>query len=197
MRTIYLCGPMSGYANYNREAFSIAAKNLRLSGYKVNSPAELEAPGDEPEHDSWYAKHCIPMMLESDMVVVLPGWELSFGAPMELDIAYHVGIKAYRMDNDIYTKQSVSNVKWTQPVELPHITTTARHLLCRSRNSDYGDPRWSWRDIAQDWGCSSKEAVLSMAQMKIRRELNNPKRDNLVDAIGYLIIADMLKDGAK
>ena len=42
IRSIYLAGPMRGYANYNFPSFWRAAHELRTQGYHVVSPAELD-----------------------------------------------------------------------------------------------------------------------------------------------------------
>jgi hypothetical protein len=174
---------MWGKHNYNREAFNDAAAELRNDGHKVKNPAELDSGDKEEKPDSWYAKRCITMLMDCEIVLVLPGWEMSFGALMEIDIAYELVIPV-RTYNESWALQKIIT---------PHITTQARRLLCRSRNADYGDPRNSWGAIGRVWGRQPKKCVLDMALMKIQRELTNPKSDNLIDAIGYLIIADMFE----
>jgi len=44
---------------------------------------------------------------------------------------------------------------------------------------------------------SVREALLLMVAAKLAREFNRPKRDNIRDAIGYLVLYDEVKGGAK
>ena len=90
---VYLAGPMRGYPEYNFPAFHAAAKELRERGYKVWSPAERdEAEGFNPKTDvahslKYYMRFDLPAVLDADAVVVLPGWEKSVGANLEVHVA--------------------------------------------------------------------------------------------------------------
>jgi hypothetical protein len=88
---IYLSGPMTGLPNYNRPAFNAAAKQLRSEGKTVFNPAELGEP--DPIHDrAWYMRRDIEGLLKSDVVYVLPGWEESDGAKLEIEIAKQLDV---------------------------------------------------------------------------------------------------------
>lgn len=75
------------------------------------------------------------------------------------------------------------------------------------RQNQYGGPEDSFGLIAQRWTqfltvryeanirLSARDVALMMADLKIARELNQAKRDNLVDAAGYLGIYDDLVHG--
>lgn len=82
---IYISGPMSGLPDLNFPAFHAAAELLRGAGYDVVNPAELNPdPGK-----TW--RECmsvdIKALCDCDAVAVLPGWDKSRGAMLELDIA--------------------------------------------------------------------------------------------------------------
>lgn len=72
------------------------------------------------------------------------------------------------------------------------ILTEAEDLINGARHEDYGSPLADFTLIAELWtpilGVSvlPEDVALCMVQLKIARELNKPKRDNLVDAAGYL-----------
>lgn len=89
----YLAGPMTGLAEYNFPAFRTATAELRELGWEVFSPAEVdEAAGfnpktDRPEPLRHYMKHDLPAVLTSDVLVVLPGWQGSKGARLEVHAA--------------------------------------------------------------------------------------------------------------
>ena len=85
-RKIYVSGPMTGIPNYNRPLFEKVTAELRELGNKVYSPPEDE----DPQHqDTWenYLNKDIPLVAWADTFVMLPGWENSKGATLEVGIA--------------------------------------------------------------------------------------------------------------
>lgn len=90
MKRIYLSGPMTGLPNYNYPAFNAEADRLRALGYQIENPAENPAPA----RDKWelYMRPALIQMLGCDMVAVLPGWNTSRGANVEVELALHMGM---------------------------------------------------------------------------------------------------------
>jgi hypothetical protein len=85
-KRIYLAGPMTGYEDFNRPAFREAAHLLRQLGFDVTTPA------DHYSGDSWEegVRSDIPAMLSCDQIVLLPDWEKSRGARLEVFLAREV-----------------------------------------------------------------------------------------------------------
>lgn len=83
---IYLSGPMTGLPDYNRPAFDRVAAKLRTTGKTVFNPAEVGARNTIMPRE-WYMRRDIEGLLKSDMVYVLPNWESSTGACLEIEIA--------------------------------------------------------------------------------------------------------------
>lgn len=83
MRKVYIAGPMTGFDNYNRDAFNAKADELTALGYAVLNPAVLPNGLSQPE----YMDICFAMVRVVDMVVFLPGWEKSEGAMAEYHYA--------------------------------------------------------------------------------------------------------------
>lgn len=99
MTTAYVAGPMRGYHHFNFPAFAEAAEQLRKWGYIVLSPAERDiAEGFDPtlnSLDGFNVEEALAadfqMILQSDVIVLLPGWEKSRGARAERFVAEMVG----------------------------------------------------------------------------------------------------------
>lgn len=90
---IYLSGPMTGYPNFNREAF-YAAEELLSPRYDVVSPARIRVnPVDnaEPLWSDWM-RAAIREMMDASAVALLPGWGKSTGAQVEYTLAINLGI---------------------------------------------------------------------------------------------------------
>ncbi len=85
----------------------------------------------------------------------------------------------------------------------------AERLVLGDRNNSYGPPADDYAKTAGAWSAllthklkpgeviTPKEAVLMMAVLKISREFNKPKPDNLVDAHGYILCAEWIETGVK
>lgn len=89
--TIYIAGPMTGLSEFNRLAFMAAAQALREQGHEVLNPAE-HFGGDQSLPWSTYMREGIAAVLRADAVRVLPGWENSRGARLEVAVAEAIGI---------------------------------------------------------------------------------------------------------
>jgi hypothetical protein len=89
MKRIYLSGPMTGLPALNFPAFHAEAARLRALGYEVVNPAEISAG-----MTSWgdCLRNDLAALLTCDAVVLLPGWEKSNGAHLEMHVAHRVGI---------------------------------------------------------------------------------------------------------
>ncbi|MGP9696188.1 DUF4406 domain-containing protein [Halomonas sp. AOP27-A1-34] len=91
MKRIYISGPMTGLPGFNFAAFNLTAQQLRALGYEVVNPAEKQS---EAEELSWeeYLKQDLQQMLTCDTIALLPGWQASKGAHLELHVAHRVGM---------------------------------------------------------------------------------------------------------
>lgn len=96
MRSIYIAGPMTGYPNFNFDAFHKAAVKLRAEGWTVYNPAEkdeevdlnpkavktgdaalaIKKGFDFREAYSWD----LDKVINGNGVYLLKGWEKSHGA---------------------------------------------------------------------------------------------------------------------
>lgn len=84
------------------------------------------------------------------------------------------------------------------------ILSEADEIAGESRSRDYGHPLINHQRIADIWTVQlgailkrpllPREVALMMIGLKLAREVNSPKRDNLVDIAGYVKCIDMIDD---
>lgn len=110
MPMLYLSGPMRGYDHYNYPAFEEGTAKLARAGYTVYSPhqadAFLDLPGFDPAvpgsfteaHRNTAMRADIEAILAADGVAVLPGWEDSEGATLEVSVAKAIGLRVMSVD---------------------------------------------------------------------------------------------------
>lgn len=87
--TYYLSGPMSGYPDFNYEAFTLVSNVLRGCGLEIESPHENPWPADHEsmeEKELWehMMKLCRTQMKRCHGIILLNGWPQSTGSRQEL-----------------------------------------------------------------------------------------------------------------
>jgi hypothetical protein len=101
VKRVYVAGPMSGLPGWNFPAFHAAAARLRAQGFDVVNPAELDEQDDAPLGSkpwAFYLRRDIPELLACDAIALLPGWENSKGARLELHIATELGFEVVTLE---------------------------------------------------------------------------------------------------
>lgn len=95
---IYVAGPMTGLPYLNHPQFHAAAAFLRARGWTVENPAESHAP----VRDTWegWMRLALAKMLLCDYLLLLPGWEESRGACLELEVAQALDMVVYQLAPD-------------------------------------------------------------------------------------------------
>lgn len=86
---VYIAGPMTGIADLNFPAFKRNTDRLRMAGFRVNSPHELNIPVGTP----WdlCMRPALKHMLDCEIIFMLNGWSSSKGATVEFDLARKLG----------------------------------------------------------------------------------------------------------
>lgn len=96
---LYIAGPMTGVKDWNFPAFFEAEEQLEYLGYSVENPARHDGntveealakvgTAENPvEKWEFYVKRDLKYLLECAGVVLLPGWQESKGARLEVHIA--------------------------------------------------------------------------------------------------------------
>lgn len=201
---LYVSGPMTGYPNYNHEAFKAASLTLRSWGFTVVSPAELDEQfGTIPEPSEpfgaeyiSYLTRDIQHVVDVDAVVVLPGWEKSRGAKFEAYVAAGLDKPVFRYA----TGSRVPLYEVQEPITDETILEEASRLVDGPRGQNYGHPAEDFGRTAQIVSAilgvevSAHQIPLLMMAVKLSRHTNKPKRDNMVDIAGYARTAEMVAE---
>jgi hypothetical protein len=82
---VYIAGPMTGLPEFNHPAFHAAARELRMRGFDVVSPAELNENTNALYEDCM--RRDIAELITCEGIHLLEGWENSRGAQVEFSIA--------------------------------------------------------------------------------------------------------------
>lgn len=192
MKVLYLAGPMTGKEQDNFPAFFEREEALTEIGYHVVNPA-THGTGEAWDY---YLRKDVKLLLECEGVAVLPGWQASKGASLEVHIAQTLGMPII----DAYTLATVD------PFESQTILEEAIRLTSQDRNQDYGHPLdhhtatavvidallrragWSGPPLtARDW----QRFIIAD---KLVRDTERPKRDNEVDIAGYARTMEMARE---
>lgn len=84
-----------------------------------------------------------------------------------------------------------------------NILEEANSLVNGARQGDYGHPIDDFTRTAAMWSAilghpvTAEQVGLCMCAVKISRQINKPKRDNLVDLAGYAATVDMVIEERK
>lgn len=104
MKKVYIAGPMTGYDDWNFPAFFDAENQLKELGYETLNPAANDGASLETAIQnaisardagatwSGYMRRDLSNLLLSDYVCVLPNWQRSKGASLEVHVAKALGI---------------------------------------------------------------------------------------------------------
>lgn len=82
---LYISGPMTGLPDSNFPAFFEAEAKLRAVGFDIENPAEKGVLEGWTWED--YLKYDLQVMLPCQGLAILPGWEASRGACLEVHVA--------------------------------------------------------------------------------------------------------------
>jgi hypothetical protein len=212
MTTYYLSGPMRGKPNYNYdtffaveaalyEAFSEAARTWTPEGANVIFNPARQFGGDQDLPATEYMAVDLVNVCDSDVIVLLPGWESSEGSEHEvtlgkwLDKRFMLAEPIEAADGWRFTTLSEPPARELSP--RAGVLNEARALITGDRNNAYGPPTQDFSRTAGALnaygyrGADGRElaahdiAIFVMA-VKMSRLMWTPgRRDSWVDIAGY------------
>ncbi len=102
---VYIAGPMRGHPDWNFAAFDMVREAWTKAGHEVFCPAQLFRAMPYPKHDDTvttdrrHLEHVIQSdilcLMHADAIALLPGWQNSRGATVELSVAQFLGLEVY------------------------------------------------------------------------------------------------------
>jgi hypothetical protein len=105
---VYIAGPMRGIDRWNFPAFDAAEKRWKEAGHEVASPASidralgLDENGPLSQVNGDFARRAMAMDIQilyhSDAIALLPGWERSSGATVELSLSQYLGLETFNAE---------------------------------------------------------------------------------------------------
>jgi hypothetical protein len=211
---VYIAGPMTGFPAYNFGHFDAVAGEWREAGHEVTTPFQCNSTvwrihhgrdfdpyNDKCEYGDpllreMYAAD-VAALLASEKVVVLTGWEKSTGAQREVLLAQTFGIPVVTEYGDpIAVKIGITQARTDESA-----LEEAQRLVHGNRGADYGHPIDDYTRTGRIWGAilgipdiDPRICCLMMAGVKVSREVNKHKRDNLTDLAGYAECAQMVAE---
>lgn len=206
---IYVAGKMRGLECYGFDAFLSAEAELLerrvietedgelVEITEIINPARIELdngfdPYALPEDHDWdsvppghtmeeYMARDLPLVMKSDAVYLLPGWQSSKGAVAEAAVAVACG------------KMVIEE----RPTQDTDVLIEALALTKGDRQAQYGPPDQDFRRTADMWTAlferefAPHEVAMAMACLKLSRLTHSLKRDSVVDLAGYARCLDV------
>lgn len=153
---IYISGGMRGYPELNFPLFNKVAELWRSRGYEVLNPAENFGGSKDVPYDVCIKRDIEQLKEECYAIALLPAWEASEGARLELQTALDGHYKIYdailmhelaadicREKLDIakamYDNQKSSEKDAPKGTKMP-LAIKSMELVNKTRQADYGSP---------------------------------------------------------
>lgn len=121
-KKVFISGPMSGYDNFNREAFMEAEKKLKDAGYSVFNPAWLNF--DESWDTASIMAIDMAALSRCDAIYQLDGWRESKGAKAEYRTAEWLGLDI--LGNYLAVRKTKAASDYKSYLEGEHVRHTSR-----------------------------------------------------------------------
>ena len=196
---LYIAGPMTGYPGFNFPAFHAAARVLRAQGHDAVSPAE-QFGGNTTLPYQVYTRHDAELILTVEGIVLLDGWGKSTGAKTETALGLWLGLPFFYLDGDLLQAMKPENPVHRPAAPSGSVLLEAEGLVHGDRQASYGHPLDDFTRTAAmasalfGWDMKAEDVGMFLALVKLSRQRNHPKRDNMTDLAGYAETVQMVID---
>lgn len=214
MNKIFIATPFF----YDGYPLVTAMDNWKKAGWSVAVPVFLRAgffhSYDWVSHNELATRDGISCLLEAKALAVMPNWQQSAFCTTLAVVASMSGFPIYNalsmdllaLPDRLDVFKSVREFNFPDgeqttppaPVTEYSVLEEAHALVNGPRQSDYGHPLDDFSKTAKIWESilgvevTPEQVGLCMVGVKISRETNRHKRDNLVDGIGYFLTIDKI-----
>lgn len=115
VKTVYISGPITGIPNHNEESFDNADRLLSDLGYETINPINNDK---RSRNKSWAFYMCLDMVsvAKADVLVLLPGWEQSKGAVIEIAVAERLEKEILEITNPAFIQDDVLYLQPIKPI---------------------------------------------------------------------------------
>lgn len=202
-RKLYISGPMTGIPNFNYDAFDEAEGVLENLGYGAVNPArmdqEMGITGDS--YQDLLARDLSAILTDPEVegVCLIDGWRNSRGSTLEAYIAQQAGKKLYELK--VVEHPDLGPVDYSlEEVDTVSVAYAAQSIVLGARRFTYGHPLDNFLKITELFNATIghklaepldiRDTAMLMLQVKVAREYNAHKQDNLIDIIGYTLALD-------
>lgn len=147
----YLSGPMRTKPDHNYAQFEAVEKQLAqeiFAGDAIMNPID-NFDGDKTRTISEYMNADLKLVLEADVIVLLPGWETSEGATREVQLATWAG-KRFMLAKEYDHGWEFHDCDIPTPKTSPRAEslTRALQMITGDRNNQYGPPTQDFKRTA-------------------------------------------------
>lgn len=186
---------------------------LRAAGHTIHIVTDRDVhPAAASSTTRWLADQAIPydtLTFSSDKTVV-PVDVFIEDSPDNARTLEDAGVQVLLMDRPWNRGEHVGQrvhgwgsvydeVSMSEPLQTETVLVEAERLVGGDRQMDYGHPRPDFARTGRMWGAilgiedvSPEEVGLCMIALKLSREVNAHKRDNIVDMAGYARCVDLI-----
>lgn len=186
MSYLYESGAMRGHKNLNREGFAEDEARLIQAGYRVFNPAAVELKHVPVGHKPTFADYMerdLPEIADERCrgIALRADWKDSEGSRIEVCVGNLFGKPA----------RPVEVWEGMDPEAAFSPLLEAQRLVFGPRQNSYGHPADDFARTAKIWSAilghdiTAEQVGLCMMGVKLSRQVNRPKFDNLTDLAGY------------
>jgi hypothetical protein len=214
---VYISGPMSGLPDFNFPAFFHAQRALASVGIESINPAQLDLDEDQLSGMEWaeFLRRDLAAMMADGVnsVVLLPGWRNSRGATLEAYVGRMLGMRVVEFVESDEIREGIDVYDYSyaddrdgivssgcfafKEVGVVSVALEAQDIVLGARRFAYGHPLDNFQLIANLFNATLgpklaeplnvSDVAMLMIQVKVARQQNAPKEDNLTDICGYAL----------